>query len=187
MKRKSLSKTLAVIAFILLLITPILSGSSENLELGLFSYSMIMLLGVSFIFAKNDVVKINGYGILALIAFEGLASLFGGISLENFGSIIELVITVLLLVSVINYFIHSVLAYYGYSMSPTEGTKTSLLKDWKKLVDNNKISEADYTLIKESILKNPHNAAINLQLKELKELFMNDLASSDDLEILRKK
>lgn len=189
MEKRETSKTLAVIAFVVLLLNSLITSSFSdttiptNIATLLLSSALFsIMLGTVFIFSKNETLKKVGYGILAIIAFVNLGSIFSnGTSFTSIANILDLIATVLLIISVSFFFVSAVLEYFGYKSILTVGSKVSDLKSWKKFADNHKISAEDYAMIKDLLLKNPSNSPVGKDLHEFKELMANDLIDSSDL------
>ena len=192
-QKRSISKTLAVVAYVVLLLQMIISsmGTQNPGVVAGMSSILVLGLGVAFVFANNNVVEKVGYVILSIVAVTGLASFLVASSAVNFKfgieDIIGLIIVALLLVSSGTYLFKSVLEYYGYnkegvlSFGKVRNEKLHNLKRWKKLNETNLVSDEVYEQLRKVVLNKETTSTENKKLLEMLELMENQVAYEADL------
>ncbi|NLK12139.1 MAG: hypothetical protein GX312_00910 [Candidatus Phytoplasma sp.] len=192
-QKRSISKTLAVVAYVVLLLQIIISsmGTQNSGVVDDMSFILILGLGVAFVFANNNVVEKVGYIILSIVAVTGLAAFLVESSSTGFKfgieDIIGLIIVALLLISSGAYLFKAVLEYYDYnkegvlSFGKVRNEKLHNLKRWKKLNETHLVSDEVYEQLRKVVLNKETTSAENKKLLEMLELMENQVAYEADL------
>lgn len=186
--KKDLPKFLTVLALVVSYLGILISGVGEpNVNLNLVvptTSTFFLIITIGFIYSKSDALQKVGYGFISLIAINGIASLFlTSADPDLFG----LIVSFLLFIAAIIYFIRAVLHYFGYvkedgSLSfGKDNSKVVLLKGWKKLRLAEKISEEDYNIIKDEIINKSMSSKSMKKMDELRELLEVDLVDAADI------
>lgn len=187
--KNNLSKITAFIALVLTFVGVIFSSLANPNQVvdivtlmagGIF----YLLIGVAFMYAGNKTVERIGNGIIAIFAVAGLAAMFSsGIVLTSFDELINIFVVILLVISSVYYVIGLTLNHFGYSkfafFTSANNNKSTNLRQWKKLVDNNLIDEADYDKVKNLVLGNDPKVK---DVNELRDLIAQGLANKNDLD-----
>lgn len=192
--KKDITKIFAFVALILLFLSVIFEALIEqnavSIQPSIIDNSLLlMIIGVAFLYAGNKTVNQIGHGIVAIFALSALVELLTNpVSISSITEILTLVTMALLVLSSIYYVISISLQYFGYTKmsfftSNTQSSKSSNLKQWKKLVDNQLIDESSYDKVKELVLNN--DAKVK-DLNEVRDLIAQGLANKSDLEYVLK-
>lgn len=193
-KKKNISIFVSVIALVLYFMALLFSFLGEEAVLSniedLLGGSLVIILGVSFIASKsNNILRNIGYSLLTLFAVMVLGSSIFVMSNDPDAIIdpLSLLVGVLLLISVLIFFIQEILNYFGFSRSgvPTyEGgtlNKVNILKRWNKLTTENLITPENFERIKELVLESEGVNPKLTKLNEMHDLIENGFVSNEDL------
>lgn len=185
-KTKNLSRTLAVIAFVVFALQLIIgiflvdSGDAADASLAAIG-SLPMILGVAFIFAENKVVEKVGFGLLLVVAIGSLSAVTGG---ETLSLIFGIIIFALLIVSVLTFFVRAVLLYFGYAKSEIflrENALASSLKRIKDLAEKQVISQEQHGVLKAKLLDKNLSGAEKSSLDQKVVLLEKGLIDVEDV------
>lgn len=185
-KTKNLSRTLAVIAFVVfalqLIIGTFVVSDSLVAEATLAALgSLPMVLGVAFIFAENKVVEKVGFGLLLMVAISSLGAIIGG---ETISIIFGIIVAALLLVSVLTFFVRAVLLYFGYAKTEVflrENALASSLKRIKDLAEKQVVSQEQYGELKAKLLDKSLSGADKSALDQKVVLLEKGLIDVEDI------
>ena len=152
------------------------------------SLGLVALLGATFIFAKNSVVKNVGYGLCALSAitsFPLFASTDPGLLIYTIG-------TVIMLLGVLIYFVSLVLNGLGWvktdNASKTEDATNLLtvLNNYKLLEKENILSAEEFTAIKTNLLSANTNKAETIDdLKKWKKAVEQQVITEEEYNAIK--
>ena len=152
------------------------------------SLGLVALLGATFIFAKNSVVKNVGYGLCALSAitsFPLFASTDPGLLIYTIG-------TVIMLLGVLIYFVSLVLNGLGWvktdKASKTEDATNLLtvLNNYKLLEKENILSADEFTAIKTNLLSANTNKAETIDdLKKWKKAVEQQVITEEEYNAIK--
>lgn len=152
------------------------------------SLGLVALLGSTFIFAKNSVVKNVGYGLCALSAitsFPLFASTDPGLLIYTIG-------TVIMLLGVLIYFVSLVLNGLGWvktdKASKTEDVTNLLtvLNNYKLLEKENILSAEEFTAIKTNLLSANTNKAETIDdLKKWKKAVEQQVITEEEYNAIK--
>ena len=184
-KTKTLSRTLAVIALVVFALYVLIGGIVEDLFLVPFSLLdltvVALVLGVSFLFTESKLLLRIGNGLLIFVALSFLEPIFYG---ETVSLIFAIIILVLLLVSVLGYFVSNVLLYFGYAKADAylyENKLARSLHRIKTLVEKQVIAQNEYAQLKAMFLDPELTAPVKEDLYQKVLLLEKGLIEVSDI------
>ena len=185
--KKEVNKILIVIGLLVsilgLILSPFMDMFLVDATISLISLGLIVLLGGTFVFAKNNIVKNIGYGLCALSIVQASPFFFysGTMGLMLYG-----IGTVVMFVGALLYVIVLTLQYLGFVKTDScKATETSdillTLSKYKDLTKENILTEEEFNEIKLSLLSNTNNKAKSIDdLKKWKKAVDQEVITQDE-------
>lgn len=195
--KKEINQILIVIGFIVVLVglilapitsvVPSIDGGEVIIpaQINLSSIAIVSLLGATFIFAKNSIVKNIGYGLCAIDAGVALNALFNG---YNIGLMIYAFGYFIMLIGALLYFLVVVLKFFGFvkdkKTDSTISETTNLLdalNKYRTLVEETILSEEEFNDIKANLFASTSNKAKSIDdLKKWKKAVEQNVITEEE-------
>ena len=184
--KKEFNKIIIFIGFIVCVIGLLIASTSPLLGTTINTLSIAPLLAVTFIFAKNSVVKNVGYGLCGINISTALSCFnYGELSVVGVGLII-------MFFGAFIYFLTLVLAFFGFVKGDAKNSASqstsllSALEKYKNLVDEKVLSEDEFNELKKNLLSSSPNQATSIDdLKKWKKAVEQSLISEDEYQNIK--
>ena len=171
--KKELNQIIMFVGFIVVVVGALISALSEDISatLSFASTYLITIFAVTFIFAKNPVVKNFGY---ALAGFSGVDGIFA-ITLGSESTMVANVGQIIMFVAAILYFILICLKFFGFVKGEKNNTTThndaiEILNGYKALMTDKVVTEEEFEQLKKTVLSNNKDKATSVNdLKKWKK------------------
>ena len=188
--KKEFNKTIIFIGFTFCVIGLLLAALMAPIGTTLTSFSIIPLLAVTFIFAKNSIVKNVGYGLCAINISTAVSLIID--SNDNSGLIFIGVGLVLMFVGALAYFLLLVLSYFGFVKGTNKCCDTqttdllSALGKYKDLVSETVLTEEEFVELKKNLLSSSSNQATSIDdLKKWKKAVEQSLITEEEYQNIK--
>ncbi len=188
--KKELNKILMVIGFALIVLGVFIM-SLDNLEMALaflrIDVMLAPILAVTFIFAKNTVVKNVGYAVGALAGIMGIV--FMNIKDEY---VLVSIGMILMLVSAFLYFMVSVLQFFGFAKhgepSSQAGDVSNILIRYREMQEENVLSKEEFEELKKRTLETTAEKDFSFDdLRKWKKLLDQKVISNEEFAAIKAK
>ncbi len=186
--KKEINKIVIFIGFIVYAIGLIASAFIGDVQFASLTTSSIMvILGVFFIFAKNEVIKNIGYGLCVVCGATGLFSL---INVHNgTGAMICFVGEVIILVGVVIKFISIAVKMLGFEKNKdtSQADFIQSLNSLNMLKEEKIITEEEFEMLKREALKKTDNKNLSIaDLKQWKKLYDQKIITEEEFSSVKK-
>lgn len=186
--KKEVNQIVIFIGFIIYVVGLVLSALMSDIAFSVVSLSSVaVVLGLCFVFAKNEVVKKVGYGLCVVGGADGLYSLLG--TYYGLGAQICYIGQVVMFVGVIIFFISMMARFFGYekNKTATTGNFIQALNSLNSLKQENVITEEEFEQLKTETLQkaNKNNLSI-ADIKQWKKLYDQKIITEEEFSNVKK-